>query len=100
MGHLIVEQNYLSQDDPDSHTVGYTVKSKTFLAPTGALGVTMAMSVRPSVCLSVRVCGTNLAVNLHLSRSENNPRAIRALREKSENRATRALKSGSYSRSL
>ena len=48
---------------------------KTFLAPTGAQGVT----------ISVRLSVTSLsrAVNFHLSRSESTQRAIRAIREHS-----------------
>ena len=50
-----------------------------FLAPTGAQGVTM------SVCPAPYAPDQSRAVNLHLSRSESNQRALRALRKQSEN---------------
>ena len=66
-----------------------------FFAPTGAHA-----KVRPCVCVSEP--NLSRAVNLHLSRSESSQSIPSAIREQSESiqRALRALKSKSYSRSL
>ena len=52
----------------------YPQTGLSFLAPTGAQGVTM--SVRPSVRLAQYAQEQSRAVNLHLSRSESNQSAV------------------------